>query len=209
MSKPKTTRFTIDLAADITDAVTRAAVVGNMPAEEFISDCVGQHCETALRHRVLIQRQNDVDEALLELARRRLTPVRRPERAAGKQLPLSPGGRRVTATLHALGCGPAAGTYYADDPNREARPKSRDNYYTRDGGGTWWTTGNSIVRHGAPVDKETFRNLCGGFDPRTGKALVRGVNRRALVPPLGINQIRYLRADRRRDPTLKHIQWLK
>ena len=69
MSKPKTTRFTIDLAADITDAVTRAAVVGNMPAEEFIRDCVGQHCETALRHRVMIQRQNDVDEALLELAR--------------------------------------------------------------------------------------------------------------------------------------------
>jgi conjugative relaxase-like TrwC/TraI family protein len=84
----------------------------------------------------------------------------------------------VTATLHALGCGSAAGTYYTDDPNREARPKCRDNYYTRDGGGTWWTTGNSIVRHGAPVDKETFRDLCGGFDPRTGKALVRGAGER-------------------------------
>jgi conjugative relaxase-like TrwC/TraI family protein len=84
----------------------------------------------------------------------------------------------VTATLHALGCGTAAGTYYIDDPNREARPKFRDNYYTRDGGGTWWTTGNSIVRHGAPVDKETFRDLCGGFDPRTGKALVRGAGAR-------------------------------
>jgi hypothetical protein len=69
MSKPKTTRFTIDLAADLADAVTRAAVAGNMPTDEFISECVGQHCETALRHRVLIQRQNDVDEALLELAR--------------------------------------------------------------------------------------------------------------------------------------------
>jgi conjugative relaxase-like TrwC/TraI family protein len=84
----------------------------------------------------------------------------------------------VTATLHALGCGSSAGTYYTDDPNREARPKSRDNYYTRDGGGTWWTTGNSIVRHGAAVDKETFRDLCGGFDPRTGKALVRGAGER-------------------------------
>jgi conjugative relaxase-like TrwC/TraI family protein len=80
----------------------------------------------------------------------------------------------VTATLHALGCGRSAGAYYTDDPNREARPKFRDNYYTRDGGGTWWTSGNSIVRHGAAVDKETFRDLCGGFDPRTGKALVRG-----------------------------------
>jgi conjugative relaxase-like TrwC/TraI family protein len=84
----------------------------------------------------------------------------------------------MTATLHALGCGRAPGKYYTDDPNREARPKSRDNYYTRDGGGTWWTTGDSIVRHGAPVDKETFRDLCGGFDPRTGKALVRGAGER-------------------------------
>jgi hypothetical protein len=69
MSKPKTTRFTIDLAADLAGAVTRAAAASNLTAEELISECVGQHCETALRHRVLIQRQNDVDEALLELAR--------------------------------------------------------------------------------------------------------------------------------------------
>jgi hypothetical protein len=69
MSKPKTTRFTIDLAADLAVVVTRAAAEADMAAEELIGDCVAQHCETALRHRVLIQRQNDVDEALLELAR--------------------------------------------------------------------------------------------------------------------------------------------
>jgi hypothetical protein len=69
MSKPKTTRFTIDLAADLAVAVSRAAAAGNMTAEELIGECVAQHCETALRHRVLIQRQNDVDEALVELAR--------------------------------------------------------------------------------------------------------------------------------------------
>jgi hypothetical protein len=69
MSKPKTTRFTIDLAADLADTVSRAAAANDMTAEELIGECVGQHCETALRHRVLIQRQNDVDEALLELAR--------------------------------------------------------------------------------------------------------------------------------------------
>jgi hypothetical protein len=69
MSKSKTTRFTIDLAADLAVAVTRAAIVAKLPPEELISECVSQHCETALRHRVLIQRQNDVDEALLELAR--------------------------------------------------------------------------------------------------------------------------------------------
>jgi hypothetical protein len=49
--------------------VTKAAAEADITAEELISECVGQHCETALRHRVLIQRQNDVDEALLELAR--------------------------------------------------------------------------------------------------------------------------------------------
>jgi len=69
MSKSKTIRFTIDIAADLAGTVTRAAAEANITAEEFISECVGQHCETALRHRVLIQRQNDVDEALLELAR--------------------------------------------------------------------------------------------------------------------------------------------
>ena len=69
MSKPKATQFSIDLAADLADAVTRAAAEADITAAEFIRECVGQHCETALRHRVLIQRQNDVDEALLELAR--------------------------------------------------------------------------------------------------------------------------------------------
>lgn len=69
MTKSKTTRFTIDLAADLADAISRAAAEADMTAEALISECVIQHCETALRHRVLIQRQNDVDEALLELAR--------------------------------------------------------------------------------------------------------------------------------------------
>jgi hypothetical protein len=69
MSKSKTTRFTIDLAADLAVAVTKAAATRNLTAEELISECVAQQWETALRHRVLIQRQNDVDEALLELAR--------------------------------------------------------------------------------------------------------------------------------------------
>jgi conjugative relaxase-like TrwC/TraI family protein len=84
----------------------------------------------------------------------------------------------MTATLHALGCGRAAGAYYTEELNREARPKSRDNYYTRDGNGTWWSSGSSLVRSGAPIDKETFRDLCGGFNPQTGKRLVRGAGER-------------------------------
>ncbi len=69
MSKPKTTRFTVDLADVLANAVASAAAESAITSEEFISECVSQHYETALRHRVLIQRQNDVDEALLELAR--------------------------------------------------------------------------------------------------------------------------------------------
>ena len=84
----------------------------------------------------------------------------------------------MTATLHALGCGRGAGAYYTEDSNREARPRSRDNYYTRDGNGTWWSSGSSLVRNGEAIDKETFRDLCGGFNPRTGKRLVRGAGER-------------------------------
>lgn len=69
MSNAKTTRFTIELMVDLANAVAKAAAANKITAEEVIGECVSQHYETALRHRVLIQRQNDVDEALLELAR--------------------------------------------------------------------------------------------------------------------------------------------
>ena len=69
MSNAKTTRFTIELTADLADAVAKAAGARKITVEEAIGECVSQSFETALRHRVLIQRQNDVDEALLELAR--------------------------------------------------------------------------------------------------------------------------------------------
>jgi conjugative relaxase-like TrwC/TraI family protein len=81
----------------------------------------------------------------------------------------------MTATLHALGSGRGAGAYYTEDLNREARPRSRDNYYTRDGGGgTWWSTASGLVKNGSSIDRETFHDLCAGLDPRSGKGLVRG-----------------------------------
>jgi conjugative relaxase-like TrwC/TraI family protein len=78
----------------------------------------------------------------------------------------------VTASLHALGLGASAGTYYTHDPYREAR--NRDEYYVQDGGGRWWTQGPAVVRHGAPIMLESFRDLCAGLDPTTGRPLVRG-----------------------------------
>src|ERR1700687_4708729 len=69
MTTAKTVRFNVEIAADLAAAITRAATANNMVAEDIVNDCVRQQFETALRHRVLMQRQNDVDEALIELAR--------------------------------------------------------------------------------------------------------------------------------------------
>lgn len=69
MGIEKTTRFTIELTADLANAVAKAAGAKNVTVEEAIGECVSQSFETALRHRVLLQRQDDVDEAILELAR--------------------------------------------------------------------------------------------------------------------------------------------
>ena len=69
MSNAKTTRFTIELTADLANAMAKAAGASRITVEEAIGERVTQSFETALRHRVLIQRQDDVDEALLELAR--------------------------------------------------------------------------------------------------------------------------------------------
>lgn len=78
----------------------------------------------------------------------------------------------MTASLHALGCGASAGTYYTNDPYREAR--NRDEYYVQDGGGRWWTQGAAPVRHDAAISLESFRDLCAGLDPASGEPLVRG-----------------------------------
>lgn len=80
----------------------------------------------------------------------------------------------MTASPHRLGAGPEAGNYYTNDSAREARPDRRDEYYAKDGDGVWWSTGETIVRSGAAIDRQSFRDLCAGIDPRTGNALVRG-----------------------------------
>jgi hypothetical protein len=69
MTTAKTVHFSIEIAADLAAAIACAAKANNVAAEDIVNDCVRQQFETALRHRVLIQRQNDVDEALIELAR--------------------------------------------------------------------------------------------------------------------------------------------
>jgi conjugative relaxase-like TrwC/TraI family protein len=80
----------------------------------------------------------------------------------------------VTASLHRLGAGSPAAAYYTNDSQREARPDRRDEYYLSDGGGVWWSSGETVVRHGAAIDAVSFRDLCAGLDPATGRPLVRG-----------------------------------
>ncbi|NDV87010.1 relaxase domain-containing protein [Aurantimonas aggregata] len=84
----------------------------------------------------------------------------------------------MTATFHALGAGRDAGLYYVNDPNREARPRNRDEYYAADGGGIWWSSGSSVVTHGAAIDKDSFRDLCAGVHPRSDQGIVRGSGER-------------------------------
>ncbi len=80
----------------------------------------------------------------------------------------------MTASLHRLGSGPAAGAYYAADNRREARPDRRDEYYANHGGGVWWSPGGTVVAHDAKIDIESFRDLCAGRDPKSSEPLVRG-----------------------------------
>ena len=80
----------------------------------------------------------------------------------------------MTASLHRLGAGSAAATYYTTDSLREARPDRRDEYYLSEGGGVWWSSGETVVRHDAVIEASSFRDLCAGHHPGTGKALVRG-----------------------------------
>jgi len=68
----------------------------------------------------------------------------------------------VTATLHALGCGRAAGAYYTEDPNREARPKFRDNYYTREGNGRGGRVAPALSGAGRLLKKRHFEIFAEG-----------------------------------------------
>lgn len=80
----------------------------------------------------------------------------------------------MTASLLRLRPGSDAAAYYLNESQAEARPDRREAYYGAEGAGTWWSSGESVVRHGAAVTGASFRNLCAGLDPGTGRPLVRG-----------------------------------
>ncbi len=172
-------KLTITLEAALAARLSAAATEHGWSAESVAADCIAQSLEVALRHRVLIERMEQIDAAILdmaeavgELAARRPASTC-PGSAATARTPAArirpddrlpaPPRRRCRGRL-----------YYTNDSQREARPDRRDEYYLADGGGVWWSSGDSVVRHGAAIDAASFRDLCAGIHPATGKPLVRG-----------------------------------
>ena len=80
----------------------------------------------------------------------------------------------MTASIQTLRAGAEAATYYTADASIEGAAAARDEYYARDGAGTWWTTAGTLVQHDAHIDKKSFSALCAGLDPTSGRPLVRG-----------------------------------
>lgn len=61
-------KFTIEIDRDLADKLTKAASEHGLSPEGLIAECVSQHLEVALRHRVLIDRMESVDENIATLA---------------------------------------------------------------------------------------------------------------------------------------------
>lgn len=80
----------------------------------------------------------------------------------------------MTASLERLRPGSDAAAYYLTQSQDEARPDQREAYYGAEGDGTWWSSGQSVVGHGTTIAGASFRDLCAGIDPGTGRPLVRG-----------------------------------
>jgi hypothetical protein len=69
MSNPKKVHLEVEVTADVAALIANAAAKNNMTSSAVVGECISQQLEPGLRHRVLIQRQDDVDAAILELAR--------------------------------------------------------------------------------------------------------------------------------------------
>lgn len=65
---PEEVAFTVTLPSDLAAALRAAASGRGWTAEGLIRDCVAQHLEIAVRHRVLVERMETIDAALLEMA---------------------------------------------------------------------------------------------------------------------------------------------
>ncbi len=61
-------KLSITLEADLAARLMKAASERGWSPESLVADCVAQVLEVAIRHRVLIERLEQVDAAILEMA---------------------------------------------------------------------------------------------------------------------------------------------
>lgn len=61
--------LTVVLPADLAAALASAASQRGWTSESLAADCIAQSLEVAIRHRVALERIDQVDAALLELAK--------------------------------------------------------------------------------------------------------------------------------------------
>lgn len=67
-STPAPVSLTITLPADVAAVLYEAAAGRGWTPESLAVDCIAQQTEIAVRHRVLLQRIEQVDGALIEIA---------------------------------------------------------------------------------------------------------------------------------------------
>lgn len=65
---PQDVPFTVSLPASLATELQRIAAARGWTPESLIGDCVAQHLEVALRHRVVLERLEQVDAVILEMA---------------------------------------------------------------------------------------------------------------------------------------------
>ncbi len=68
-STPAPVSLTITLPADVAAALQQAAAGRGWTPEGLAADCVAQSLEVATRHRVVLERIDRVDAALLDMAK--------------------------------------------------------------------------------------------------------------------------------------------
>ncbi|MCB4806381.1 hypothetical protein QO001_006416 [Methylobacterium brachiatum] len=61
-------KLTLTLAAPLALRLSAAAAERGWSAESLAADCVAQALEVAIRHRILIERMEQVDAAILDMA---------------------------------------------------------------------------------------------------------------------------------------------
>lgn len=60
--------YKIQVDREFANRLQKASNMVKIPVEDLIIECIGQHLDLATRHRLLVERIEIVDQALVELA---------------------------------------------------------------------------------------------------------------------------------------------